>query len=156
MLRTSLLITRFSFAAVPGQTGTQNPTRDRRATLPGIDADGDHVISRAKRRAARTARWQTDRHGDGRDRNSVIIGYRNVIRTALLAAFVCLALLVPDFGAILAEAQALELRRGVAMGANGVAAQSPGSATGVDAAAGLGAVTVTLPHTVSQPKRNST
>ncbi|MEO1911729.1 MAG: hypothetical protein ABGX10_15035 [Paracoccus sp. (in: a-proteobacteria)] len=123
MLRTSLLITRLSLAAVPRQT--QDQTRDRRATLPGIDADGDHVISRAKRRAARTARWQTDRHGDGQGRNSVIIGYRTVIRTALVAAFVRVALIVPSFGAIPAEAQVLELHRGVAMGANGVAAQSP-------------------------------
>ncbi|WP_304621110.1 hypothetical protein [Paracoccus sediminilitoris] len=156
MLRTSLLIARFSFAAVPGLTPTQDPTRDRRAVFPGIDADGDDVISRANLRAARTARWRTDRHGDGQHRNSVINGYRNVIRTALVAAFVCVALIVPGFGAIPAEAQVLELHRGVAMGANGVAARSPGSATGVDAAAGLGAVTVTLPHTVSQPKRNST
>lgn len=156
MLRTSLLITRFSLAAVPGQTRTQNPTRDRRATLPGIDADGDDIISRAKRRAARTARWQTDRHGDGQDRNSVIIGYRNVIRTALVTAFVRVALLVPGFGAIRVAAQVLELHCGVAMGANAVAAQSPGSVTGVDAAADLGAVTVTFPHIVSQPKRNST
>ena len=156
MLRTSLPIARFSLAAVSGLTRTQDPTCDLRAVFPGIDADGDDVISCAKRRAVRTARWQTDRHGDGRDRNSVIIGYRNVIRTALVAAFVCATLLVPGFGTIPAEAQVLELHRGVAMGANGVAARSPGSVTGVDAAADLGPVTVTLPHTVSQPKRNST
>lgn len=156
MLCTSLLIARLSFAAIARQTQTQDPTRDLRAVFPGIDADGDDVISRAKRRAARTARWHIDRHSDGQDRNSVIIGCRNVIRTALVAAFVCVALLVPGVGAIPAEAQVLELHRGVTMGADGVAARSPGNLTGVDAAADLGAVTVTLPHTVLQPKRNGT
>lgn len=156
MLCTSLLIARLSFAAIAKQTQTQDPTRDRRATLPGIDAVGDDVISRARRPVARTAHWHTDRHGDGQDRNSVIIACRNVIRTALVAAFVCVALPVPGFGAISAEAQVLELHRGVAMGAEGVAARSPDNLTGIDAAADLGAVTVTLPLTVLQPKRNST
>ncbi len=73
-----------------------------------------------------------------------------------MAAFGRVALIVPGFGAIPAEAQVLALHRGVAIGANGVAVRSPGSVTGVDAAADLGAVTVTLPHIVSQPIRNRT
>lgn len=66
MLRTTVLMTTLSFAAIPGLAQTQDPTRHLRANLTSIDADGDGVISRAELRTAKAARWQQiDRNGDG-------------------------------------------------------------------------------------------
>lgn len=64
--------------------------------------------------------------------NNFIIGHWNAIRTVSVTASVCVALLAPGFGAIPAEAQVLELHRGIAVGDNGVAARSRGSVTNGD------------------------
>lgn len=66
MIRTTLLVTAFSAAALPALAQSQDPIPQILANFDKIDANGDGVISRAEFRTVQAARWpQIDRNGDG-------------------------------------------------------------------------------------------